>query len=645
MKIMLLSAALLASAVPGYAAPASDHLQPHLETRHGVRQLIVDGQPFLILGGELGNSAASSAAWMKPIWTQLAQRNLNTVVASITWQMIEPVEDQFDFSSVDDCIAGARANNLHLVFLWFASWKNGQSSYPPDWVKNDPQRFPWVKDAQGGSRNILSTFGDATRDADARCFAAVMRHIREVDGKQHTVLMIQVENEVGIVGDSRDRCAAANQAYAGPVPEDLMNYLVQHKATLAPEFLEAWGAAGFKTSGTWEQVFGPGKPAGPLPPLSQQERDVIWRKVIWAPDEFFMAWRYSTYVNKVAAAGKAEYDIPMYCNAWLEQPGGPRPGDYPCGGPNVQVHDIWRFGAPSIDFLAPDLYMAQFDEICARFTRNGNPLFVPEANTGGQAPENALIALIKYNGIGFSPFGIERERPGGGRGGRGGFGGGPAANATVAGTNEAPAAPAAPPPDAFAQTYAILQYLAPEILDNQGKGTIAFLNAAADTNAPPQEIKMGDYTLNITYGASATGGGRGGRGGGGRGGRGGAGFGAGRGGGGGGGFGGFGGFGGGGGGTSGYTNASPIRLVINTHPGAFIFVGGPMSVTFKPTDPAKGTVVLGSTVETMYQDGHWVPGRWVNGDETQHNSRQGLETSPISMGSFGIYGYSVFQRK
>ena len=379
------------------ATAASDPLRPHLESRHGARQLIVDGKPFLILGGELGNSAASSRAWMKPIWTQLAQRNLNTVVASVTWQMIEPVEGQFDFTSVDDCLEGARANHLHLVFLWFASWKNGQSSYPPDWVKNNPQRFPWVKDRDGHTLNILTTFSEANRDADARAYAALMRHIRQVDGQEHTVLMMQVENEVGIVGDSRDHCPAANEAYAKPVPKELMNYLVKHKETLAPEFLEAWKATGFKTSGTWEQVFGPGKPAS-VPPLSQEERDAIWKKVIWAPDEFFMAWRYSVYVNKVAAAGKAEYDIPMYCNAWLQQPGGPRPGEYPCGGPNAQVHDIWRFGAPSIDFLSPDLYVSQFDDVCSRFTRNGNPLFIPEANTGGGAPGNALTCLIKYNG-------------------------------------------------------------------------------------------------------------------------------------------------------------------------------------------------------------------------------------------------------
>jgi hypothetical protein len=230
--------------------------------------------------------------------------------------------------------------------------------------------------------------------------------------------------------------------------------------------------------------------------------------------------------------------------------------------------------------------------------------------------------LIKYNGIGFSPFGIERER----LGGRGGFGG--RRGAQVASTNATPIVPpveiSAPvlPPDAFAQTYSLLQYLAPVILENQGKGTMVFLNDTTDTNAEPQEVKLGDYTLNIKYGVSAdNGGGRGGRGG----------------------FGGFGGF-GFGGGVSTYTNVSPLRLVINTGPGAYIFVGGPMTVSFKPNDPTRGNVVLSSTVETINQDGKWLPGRWLNGDETAHNTRSSPEDSGIYMRNFGVYGYSVFQR-
>ena len=212
---------------------------------------------------------------------------------------------------MDDTIQGARQNHLRLVILWFGSWKNGESSYQPSWVKADPQRFPWVKDRTGKTLNILSTFGDATRDADARAYAALMRHIRQVDGKEHTVLMMQVENEVGVLGDSRDHIAAANEAFAKPVPADLMNYLVQHKDTLAPELREVWAANGYKTSGTWEEVFGPGRPDS-VPPVPADGTRTAWHKSYWLVDEIFMAWRYSMYVNKVAAAGKAEYDIPMY---------------------------------------------------------------------------------------------------------------------------------------------------------------------------------------------------------------------------------------------------------------------------------------------------------------------------------------------
>ena len=591
---------LLFAAAWAVTARAEVNLAPHLESRHGVKQLIVDGRPFLVLGGELGNSSASSAAWMEPIWPQLARRNLNTVIASVTWQMIEPAEGRFDFSSVDACIDGARTNGLHLVFLWFASWKNGQSSYPPDWVKTDPRRFPWARDGFGNTLNILSTFSDDLCQADARAFAALMRHIRQVDGVNHTVLMMQVENEVGIVGDSRDRCAAANAAYDGQVPRSLMRYLEHNKDALAPELLADWAANGSKTSGTWAEVFGPGKaPDYKLwgPDLTDEKKNIFWRQLNWASDEFFMAWRYSTFIDRVAAAGKAEYDIPMYANAWQQQPGCPRPGEYPSGGPVPQVNDIWRWGAPHLDFLSPDLYIPEFDWDCARYVRNGNPLFIPEANTGG-APGNVLIALIKYRGIGFSPFGIERER----LGGRGGFGGRrPDADTT-----------AAPPPDALAQTYALLQYVSPDILANLGRDTMVLLPDITDTNAAPPALKLGDYTLSIKYGNNP-GEDRGWR------------------------------FWGGGGPVE--TNVSPLRLVINTGPGAYVFVGGPMTVTFQPNDPARGRVVLSSTVETLRRDGRWLPGRWLNGDETAHNTRGDPAQDGVYLRAFGIYRYSVFQRE
>ena len=629
---LALAAAQVAS--PAMAQAAADDSRPHMETRHGARQLIVDGKPFLMTSGELHNSSATSRAYMEPIWPALAQRNLNTVLATVVWELLEPQEGRFDFTAVDDTIQGARKNNLRLVILWFGSWKNGESSYQPSWVKADPQKYPWVKDRNGKTLNIISTFGDATRDADARAYAALMRHIREVDGKQHTVLAMQVENEVGVVQDSRDHIAAANEAFAGQVPADLMNYLVKHKDTLIPQFSRVWETNGFKTSGTWEEVFGPGRPSSAQ---HTEERDVEWRHVNWPVDEIFMAWRYSLYVGKVAAAGKAQYDIPMYCNTWLQQPGMAWPGLYPSGCPEPQVHDIWRFGAPSIDILAPDLYLSEFAQTCERFTQSGNALFIPEASAN---PANALLAYLKYNAICYSPFGIE----GGGGGGRRG-----AAPADANG---------APPPDALAQTYAILDYMAPVILDNQGKGTIVMLQPMNDTNSEPQIVKLGDYTLNIRYGAGGGAGGRGGGRGGRRGGGGGAGGGgvagggvAGGGGAGGGVVAGGGGTaggaaggggrrgGGGGGGGGGVANASPARFVINSGPGDYWFVGGPMNVTFTPNSPERGSVVLGSFDETINVNGHWVAGRRLNGDETGNNTRW------PSMGSFGIYHCTVFQRQ
>ena len=279
---------------------------PHLRKQGTATQLIVDGQPFLVLAGELTNNSATSVEYMKPIWAKLVEAKLNTVLATVAWNQVEPQEGKFDFSVVDGIIRDARSHNLRLVLLWFASWKNGLSSYPPDWVKRDFERFPRAQIAGGQSIELLSPLGDANRDADARAFAALMRHVKAVDGQRHTVIMIQVQNEVGMHGDSRDRSPAANRAFAGPVPKELMDYLQMHKETLIPEFRQVWEAAGFKTSGTWEEVFG--KSA--------------------VTDGIFMAWNYARYIGRVAEAGKAEYPIPMFVNAALYGIGrGPNPAE------------------------------------------------------------------------------------------------------------------------------------------------------------------------------------------------------------------------------------------------------------------------------------------------------------------------------
>jgi beta-galactosidase GanA len=453
-------------ALQGYAQTASEI--PHLRKQGTATQLIVDGKPFLALSGELGNNTATSLENMQTVWPKLVTGNLNCVLAAVHWAQMEPTQGKYEFALVDGLLQEARQHGLKLVFLWFGSWKNGLSSYVPYWVKQDYQRYPRIQLQNGKSMELLSTMSDATRDADARAYRALMKHIKEVDGREHTVVMMQVENEVGVLRDSRDRSAAANKAFAGPAPKELMDYLQKNKATLAPELREVWAANGSKTSGTWEQVFGPGKPASvemPIrtlsPPLSAEEHQNGWRKLHFAVDEIFMAWHYARFVNKVIEEGKAEYNIPMFVNAWLQQPDHAWPGTYPSGGPLPQVADIWRAGAPAADMQAPDLYLQYFDEVCERFTRNGNPLFIPEtsANAG-----NVLSAFGKFGAIGFSPFGIER---------------------------------AVSPDSDLASAYRVVGQMAPAIAAQQGKDTITTVRM--NQGDAPVKVKLGNYTLQLTY--------------------------------------------------------------------------------------------------------------------------------------------------
>ena len=271
---------------------------PHLRKQGTATQLIVDDKPFLVLAGELGNSSSSGLEYMRPVWPKLATLKLNTVLIPVYWELIEPVEGKFDFTLVDGLIQDARKHNLRLVPLWFASWKNSMSCYAPAWVKTDQRRFPRSQDKNGAGMEILSPFNKENVEADGRAFAAFMRHVREVDANDHTVMMVQVENEIGMIPDSRDRSTVANQLFSERVPAELMNYLSEHKEQLIPEFRTAWAANGFKTSGTWEEVFGKGP----------------------ATDEVFMAWYFARYVDRVTEVGKKEYSLPMFVNEALIRP-------------------------------------------------------------------------------------------------------------------------------------------------------------------------------------------------------------------------------------------------------------------------------------------------------------------------------------
>lgn len=369
---------------------------PEVRANGAVKQLFVDGRPFLMLAGELHNSSPSSVSYMQPIWPRLRALHLNTVIGAVNWELLEPVEGHYDFGLVDAQIQEARRHDLRLVLIWFASWKNATSTYVPMWVKTDTKRFPrmvtkprpdlpqHLASRMGATMPApnLTPLGQASMQADAKAYAALMRHIKEVD-PQHTVIMMQVENESGLLGDSRDRSPMAEAAWAAPVPAPLMDYLVKNKATLLPEMRKVWGARGYKPSGTWAEVFGTDNFA----------------------DEVFMAWHVGRYINHVTEAGKAELALPMYVNAWLgPQPEMDMPGQYPSGGPVARVMDVYRAAAPAVDLLAPDIYVKDFQGTCALYARSGNPLFIPEARA---VVGNLFYALGQHAAMGFSPFGID----------------------------------------------------------------------------------------------------------------------------------------------------------------------------------------------------------------------------------------------
>jgi len=452
--VCMLVLMVAACAVPS-ENPKQKNPMPHLKRQGTTTQLIVGGKPYLMLAGELHNSSTSNVEYMASIWPRMAAKNLNTVIAPVSWELIESEQGKFDFSLVDSMILGARRHRLRLVLLWFGSWKNGASTYIPSWVKRNFERFPRVKDQKGETLEILSTLSDNNRRADARAFAALMRHIRQVDGQDHTVIMMQIENEVGVLKSPRDYCDAANKAFTGAVPEELMDYLQEHKDALIPEFLVVWKANGFKTSGTWEEVFGKGV-------LYKED----WKALSYFTEELFMAWHYAQYMGAVAEAGKAEYPLPMFVNAWLMQPNYEWPGAYPSGGPLPQVMDIWRAGAPAVDFIAPDIYMPHFKWVCESYHRNGNPLFIPETIGGAQGAARVFYVLGRHDAMGFAPFGIDGLR-----------------------TSQ---------DDPLDKSYEILSQLAPLIMKNQGQNKMA--GVLVDTEQPEQKITLGGYIIEAKLG-------------------------------------------------------------------------------------------------------------------------------------------------
>lgn len=422
--------------------PAAKEI-PSLKKDGNATQLIVDGKPFLVLGGELHNSSSSSREYMKKFWPDLKLSGMNTVLAAVEWSLIEPVEGKFDFTVVDNMLEDAQAHNLRLILLWFGSWKNAQLHYIPEWMKKDYKKYPRVIAESGKSLEILSPFSDENLNADRKAFTALMNHLKKSDSINRTVIMVQVENEVGVLGSPRDHSEYADKAFKNNVPGELTDWLSKHKENLLPELHELWAKNDYKMSGTWEEVFGTGDKT----------------------DELFMAWNYAKYINAITLAGKTEYPLPMFVNAWLVQQNDKRPGDYPSGGPQAHMLDIWRAGAPAVDLYCPDIYRPVFSELCSLYTRNNNPLFIPESRAGEEGAGQFFYSVGRHNSIGYSPFGYESR------------------------TRDVEN-------DPMTRAYRIASGMASIILEAQRKGTMTAVLLKSTLN-PAEDVILGDYKLSV----------------------------------------------------------------------------------------------------------------------------------------------------
>lgn len=338
---------------------------PELVTKNGRHALMVDGAPFIMLGSQTNNSSNYPAA-LKDVWPSMEKMQANTLSIPVAWEQIEPVEGKFDFSYVDVLLKQARQRDVKVVLLWFATWKNNAPHYAPAWVKLDNKRFPRVVKKDGDTLNSMSPLGKNTLEADKKAFIELMKHLKKTD-KNHTVIMVQVQNEVGTYGEVRDFSAAAQQQFNAPVPADLVEQL-----KLKP--------------GTWPQVFG---------------KDA---------DEFFHAYYIAKYCNEITAAGKAIKNLPMYVNVALRNPFNPGlPGQYSSGGGTDNVLHIWKAAAPDIDLIAPDIYFRDHktvSKVLELYARPDNALFVAEIGND-QPYARYLYPTLGFGGIGFSPFGMD----------------------------------------------------------------------------------------------------------------------------------------------------------------------------------------------------------------------------------------------
>jgi hypothetical protein len=342
------------------------------------RPFIVDGKPFFPVAGQAHNDAGYNDLESEHFFKAVKLFNGNTLTIPVYWLQVEPEEGKFDFSGVDALIATARRYDVKLILLWFATWKNGNMDYVPTWVKSNQKRFKRVMLPTGGNLWNLSAHCKASLEADKKAFNTLCKHLKAQDGKEHTVVGIQLENESGILGSDRDYSPEAQAIFDSPVPAKLISAM---KAAGKGPVYDIWQKAGGKQSGSWPEVFE------------------------WPAGELMTAWGIATYIDGVGKGGKEALDVAMYINVWLIESDLVTAGEgYPSGCPVPKVLDIFKWFTPHVDMISPDVEYnntQRYQYLCATYSRPDNPLFFPET----PPTTNLFRAIAEYNLVGYSWMG------------------------------------------------------------------------------------------------------------------------------------------------------------------------------------------------------------------------------------------------
>ena len=138
----------------------------------GIFTLYVNDKPFFMRSGEIHNSSASNEAFLEEsLWPALRGLNMNSVIAPLYWELIEPEEGTYDFTLLEKMIESARREGLKLCFLWFGLWKNAESFYVPFWMKRDTETYFRTEKVTGEKMNTISPLCAAAVEKDRKAFA------------------------------------------------------------------------------------------------------------------------------------------------------------------------------------------------------------------------------------------------------------------------------------------------------------------------------------------------------------------------------------------------------------------------------------------------------------------------------------------